>query len=313
MAIDGLTVAAQIANFLILVWLLKHFLYQRVIDAMDRRQLQIEAERQNAQAQTDEARQEVDREFKRLERTSPQSAEYQVIRTYLELITELPWNIRTEDKIDLARAEEILHEDHYGLEDVKDRVLEFLAVRKLQLERMDEEIVAQEGSGEPEEDSEAGEEPSPDEVAEDVAEEAAEEAAEDVAAGLAEDWEAGRGPILLFVGPPGVGKTSIARSIARSLGRKYVRISLGGARDEADIRGHRRTYVGAMPGRILQGLKQCGTNNPVFMMDEIDKLGVDFRGDPSSALLGCRRAAARSDAQAADQWRPRLPEGSDPR
>jgi ATP-dependent Lon protease len=250
-------------------------------DEDERGDLEELRERVEALELNDEARQEVDREFKRLERTSPQSAEYQVIRTYLELITELPWNIRTEDKIDLARAEEILHEDHYGLEDVKDRVLEFLAVRKLQLERMDEEIAAQEGAGELEGDPESGEEPSPDEVAEDVAE----EAAEDGAAGLAEDWEAGRGPILLFVGPPGVGKTSIARSIARSLGRKYVRISLGGARDEADIRGHRRTYVGAMPGRIIQGMRQVKSKNPVFLLDEVDKLGVSFQGDPSSALL----------------------------
>jgi ATP-dependent Lon protease len=239
-------------------------------DEDERGDLEELRERVEALELNDEARQEVDRELKRLERTSPQSAEYQVIRTYLELITELPWNVRTEDKIDLARAEEILHEDHYGLEDVKDRVLEFLAVRKLQLERMDEEPEVEEPSEEPGGESEDAS--SEDEVA-------------DASAEPADDWEAGRGPILLFVGPPGVGKTSIARSIARSLGRKYVRISLGGARDEADIRGHRRTYVGAMPGRIIQGMRQVKSKNPVFLLDEVDKLGVSFQGDPSSALL----------------------------
>jgi ATP-dependent Lon protease len=219
---------------------------------------------------TDEQRSEVERELRRLERTSPQSAEYQVIRTFLEWITELPWNERTEDKIDLVRAEEILHEDHHGLDDVKDRILEFLAVRKLQLERDEED---QEG--------EAHEAPA---AVEGVDAGGEGEAAE---GGItAEDiHHTGRGPILLFVGPPGVGKTSIAQSIARSLGRKYVRISLGGARDEADIRGHRRTYVGAMPGRIIQGMRQAKSKNPVFLLDEVDKLGVSFQGDPSSALL----------------------------
>jgi ATP-dependent Lon protease len=213
---------------------------------------------------SEEQRTEVGRELKRLERTSPQSAEYQVIRTFLEWVTELPWQERTEEKIDLARAEEILEEDHHGLEDVKDRVLEFLAVRKLQLEREAEEEAEAEAPAE-------------------GAEEEAEAKAEPV--GAEDDAHVGRGPILLFVGPPGVGKTSIAQSIARSLGRKYVRISLGGARDEADIRGHRRTYVGAMPGRIIQGMRQAKTKNPVFLLDEVDKLGVSFQGDPSSALL----------------------------
>ncbi len=234
---------------------------------------------------TEEQRSEVDRELRRLERTSPQSAEYQVIRTFLEWITELPWNERTEEKIDLARAEEILEEDHHGLEDVKDRVLEFLAVRKLQLER-----AADPGA-------EKADEPDESEGSEALAEgdgahgetdasgegEVADEKPADRA--LPDDMVTGRGPILLFVGPPGVGKTSIAQSIARSLGRKYVRISLGGARDEADIRGHRRTYVGAMPGRIIQGMRQAKTKNPVFLLDEVDKLGVSFQGDPSSALL----------------------------
>jgi len=218
-------------------------------------------------ALSDEQRSEVDRELRRLERTSPQSAEYQVIRTFLEWVTELPWNERTEDKIDLARSEEILDEDHHGLEDVKDRVLEFLAVRKLQLERSEGEP----GSVEP---------------AVEGAPEAGIDEKKKAEAITAEDiHHAGKGPILLFVGPPGVGKTSIAQSIARSLGRKYVRISLGGARDEADIRGHRRTYVGAMPGRIIQGMRQAKSKNPVFLLDEVDKLGVSFQGDPSAALL----------------------------
>ncbi len=228
----------------------------------------------------DDQRTEVDRELRRLERTSPQSAEYQVIRTFLEWITELPWNQRTEDKIDLRRSEEILEEDHYGLEDVKDRIVEFLAVRKLQLERESEEEGAGAGAA-PEAEREEEPEEEPEEASEAEGEGGAtseEITAEDI-------HRAGKGPILLFVGPPGVGKTSIAQSIARSLGRKYVRISLGGARDEADIRGHRRTYVGAMPGRIIQGMRQAKSKNPVFLLDEVDKLGVSFQGDPSSALL----------------------------
>ena len=214
---------------------------------------------------TEDQRLEINRELRRLERTSPQSAEYQVIRTFLEWITELPWNERTEEKIDLAKAETILEEDHYGLEDIKDRILEFLAVRKLQLDRMSEKEIDQKAN--------------PDE------EISGSELDEEEGELTSEDALSGRGPILLFVGPPGVGKTSIAQSIARSLDRSYVRISLGGARDEADIRGHRRTYVGAMPGRIVQGMRQAKTKNPVFLLDEVDKLGVSFQGDPSSALL----------------------------
>jgi len=308
-----------------------------------------------------DARTEVDRELRRLERTSPQSAEYQVIRTYLEWITELPWSERTDDRIDLGLSQRILDEDHYGLEDVKDRIIEFLAVRKLQMERSPElepgsgasgkatTDPADEGPAAPGSDpavpaSEAptpepasvSAGPEPQAAAENVASpavsaEAGNGAAAQVAPVLAADpsddpeenppidpaidpesegdpgpaidppvgpdegppapvtdppkRSVGRGPILLFAGPPGVGKTSIAQSIARSLGRKYVRISLGGARDEADIRGHRRTYVGAMPGRILQGMRQARTKNPVFLLDEVDKLGVSFQGDPSSALL----------------------------
>ena len=227
---------------------------------------------------TETARNEVERELRRLDRTAPQSAEYQVIRTYLEWITELPWGERTDDKIDLLRAQDILEEDHYGLEDVKDRVLEFLAVRKLQQERFSEE----EETGEDEGVVEVVEAGASDEAAEAVPAEA--DGEDDPGPDLV-DGMGGKGPILLFAGPPGVGKTSIARSIARSVGRKYVRISLGGARDEADIRGHRRTYVGAMPGRIIQGMKEAGSKNPVFLLDEVDKLGVSFQGDPSAALL----------------------------
>ena len=224
------------------------------------------------------AREEAERELGRLERTNPQSAEYQVIRTYLEWMTDLPWNLRTEDSLDLPAAEAILHEDHYGLEDVKDRVLEFLAVRQLAARRaaveVKEEAAAESaaaGDGADGAEGGADGEVSPEELEKQVKEAKARATA--------------KGPILLFAGPPGVGKTSIAKSIARALGRKYVRLALGGVRDEADIRGHRRTYVGAMPGRIVQALKQAKTRNPVILLDEVDKLGVSYQGDPSSALL----------------------------
>jgi ATP-dependent Lon protease len=177
----------------------------------------------------EEARKQVDRELARLERLQPAMAEYGVVRGYLEWIAALPWNTSTEDKLDLAHAREVLDEDHYDIEQVKDRILEFLAVRTLK----------------------------PD----------------------------ARGSILLFVGPPGVGKTSLGRSIARALGRKFERISVGGVRDEAEIRGHRRTYIGAMPGTIIRAMRDAGANNPLLMIDEIDKMGADFRGDPSSAML----------------------------
>ena len=227
-----------------------------------------------------EARKEVDRELGRLSRIGRESMESQVIRTFLENILELPWNERSQEHLELAQAQRILDEDHYALGDVKDRVLEFLAVRQLRLQQAAAEHQGNDGAaqGAPKP-TETGSSEAPAPVA------TATVPPPNTPVPGNEDDRTARGPILLFVGPPGVGKTSVAKSIARAMGRKYVRISLGGARDEADIRGHRRTYVGAMPGRILQGMKQAGSKNPVFLLDEVDKLGVSFQGDPASALL----------------------------
>ena len=177
----------------------------------------------------DDVKKIAEKEFKRLEKINPSSPEYTVSRTYLDYLAGMPWKVSTPDNNDITQAETVLNEDHYDLEKVKERILEYLAVRSLR--------------------------------------------------------QSMKGPILCFVGPPGVGKTSLGKSIARALGRKFIRISLGGMRDEAEIRGHRRTYIGALPGRIIQEIYRCGNNNPVFMLDEVDKIGLDFRGDPASALL----------------------------
>ncbi len=193
----------------------------------------------------EEAKKEALRELSRMEKLQPQAAEYGVIQTYLDWMVELPWSNLTDDNLDINHARQVLDTDHYDMEDVKERILEYLAVRKLRLEREFDKEPVEKGR---------------------------------------EQDRAG-GSILLFVGPPGVGKTSLGRSISRALGREFTRMSLGGVRDEAEIRGHRRTYIGALPGRIIQAIKRAGTRNPVFMLDEVDKVGADWRGDPSSALL----------------------------
>jgi ATP-dependent Lon protease len=212
--------------------------------AADLRELE---ERIVAAGMPEEAEKEARRELDRMRRMPIQAAEYSVIKTYLDLMVSLPWQKVTPDNLDIGHAHTVLDEDHYGLEEIKERILEFLAVRKLRAERKEERV-----------------------------------AEEDVRDKIRRERE---GVVLCFVGPPGVGKTSLGISIARAMGRKFIRLALGGVRDEADIRGFRRTYIGSMPGRIIQSLRRIESKNPVFMLDEVDKLGRDFRGDPSSALL----------------------------
>jgi len=211
-----------------------------------RREVEEYREKIEESGMTDEAKEEAERELARLEKMPPQAAEYWVIKTYLDWLVALPWKSLTEDHLDISDARVVLDDDHYDLEDVKERILEFLAVRKLRQERGLDDGDDSDLQGRKVE---------------------------------------GSGAILSLVGPPGVGKTSLGQSIARALGRKFTRMSLGGMRDEAEIRGHRRTYIGAMPGRIMQAIKRAGVKNPVFMLDEVDKIGSDWRGDPSSALL----------------------------
>ena len=220
---------------------------QKELGENDEQSVEVEEFRKKIEAakMPEEAEKQARRELDRLGRLPTAAAEYGVIRTYLDALVTLPWSQGTNDNLDIAHARKILDQDHYGLQDVKERILEFLAVRKLRLERRDEKA-----------------EPSKDLIRRDR-----------------------EGVILCFIGPPGVGKTSLGQSIARAMERKFVRISLGGVRDEAEIRGHRRTYIGAMPGRILQALRRVESHNPVFMLDEVDKLTMDFHGDPASALL----------------------------
>jgi len=219
---------------------------QKELGEKDEQAVEVEEFRQKIETakMPEEAGKMARRELERLSRLPTAAAEYGVIRTYLDWLVSIPWSASTVDNLEIGHAREVLEKDHYGLEDIKERILEFLAIRKLKLERQDEQA-----------------------------------ASEDT---IRRDRE---GVILCFVGPPGVGKTSLGQSIARAMGRKFIRISLGGVRDEAEIRGHRRTYIGAMPGRILQALRRAETRNPVFMLDEVDKLVSDFHGDPSSALL----------------------------
>ena len=221
---------------------------QRELGESDEQAIEVEEFRKKIEeaGMPEEPQKEARRELDRLARLPTAAAEYGVIRTYLDWLTSLPWSKSTEDNLDVAHARQVLDEDHYGLQDIKERILEHLAVRKLRSERK------------------------------------AEREKQEVSDQIRRERE---GVILCFVGPPGVGKTSLGQSIARATGRKFVRMALGGVRDEAEIRGHRRTYIGAMPGRVMQALRRVESRNPVFMLDEVDKLGVDYRGDPASALL----------------------------
>jgi len=221
---------------------------QRELGEASEQQMEVEEFRRKIEeaGMPEEAEKEARRELDRLSKLPTAAAEYGVIRTYLDWLVNLPWNVETEDNLDIAHAREVLDEDHYDLDEIKERILEYLAVRKLKEERKEERE---------------------EEVVTDT---------------IRRERE---GVILCFVGPPGTGKTSLGQSIARALGRKFIRQSLGGLRDEAEIRGHRRTYIGALPGRIIQALRRAGTKNPVFMLDEVDKIGMDFRGDPAAALL----------------------------
>jgi ATP-dependent Lon protease len=223
---------------------------QRELGEADEQQVEAEEFRKKIDEANmpEEADKEARRELDRLSKLPTAAAEYGVIRTYLDWLVSLPWSASTEDNLDIVNARQVLDEDHYDLEDIKERILEYLAVRKLRRERAADHV----------------------------------EEEEEPRDTIRQERE---GVILCFVGPPGVGKTSLGASIARSLGRKFVRMSLGGVRDEAEIRGHRRTYIGAMPGRIIEALRRVATKNPVFMLDEVDKIGMDFRGDPTSALL----------------------------
>jgi ATP-dependent Lon protease len=225
---------------------------QRELGEGDEQQMEIEELRTKIteSGMTEEAEKEALRELNRLEKLPPAAAEYGVIRTYLDWLTSLPWSVTTQDTLDISHAREVLDEDHYDLEKIKERILEYLSVRKLRQERADERKE--------------------------------EEEALHIQDMIRRERE---GVILCFVGPPGVGKTSLGQSIARALDRKFTRMSLGGVRDEAEIRGHRRTYIGALPGRIIQTIRRVGSKNPIIMLDEVDKIGADWRGDPSSALL----------------------------